>query len=109
MLSLPRCCCSMRSREKADASGSRRPSWRRIAAVTAIIAGCGGGSGRAVRVTVPAGSSLGVAADSLARAGVIGSARLFRLYALVRHDDRDIKAGTYMLRRNSGYGSSSPA
>jgi UPF0755 protein len=23
---------------------------------------------------------------------------------MVRHDDRDIKAGTYMLRRNSGYG-----
>ena len=69
-----------------------------------MVAACGGGTGRPVRVTVPAGSSLGVAADSLAHAGVIRSARLFRLYALVRRDDRDIKAGTYMLRRNSGYG-----
>jgi UPF0755 protein len=57
-----------------------------------------------VRVTIPPGSSLGTAADSLAHAGVIGSARLLRLYAVVRHDDRDIKPGTYMLRRNSGYG-----
>jgi len=104
MLSLPRCYCSMRSRGKADAGGSRRRHWRRISAIAVLAAGCSGGAGRPVRVTVPAGSSLGVAADSLARAGVIGSARLFRLYALVRHDDRDIKAGTYMLRRNSGYG-----
>lgn len=94
----------MRSRGRADAVGSRRPGWRRFAAVAALIAACGGVSGRPVRVTVPAGASLGVAAESLARAGVIGSTRLFRLYALVRRDDRDIKAGTYMLRRNSGYG-----
>ncbi len=104
MLSLPRCCCSMRSRERADAIGARRRSWRQIAAVAVIAVGCGGGTGRPVRVTVPAGASLGVAADSLAHAGVIGSARVFRLYALVRHDDRKIKAGTYMLRRNSSYG-----
>jgi len=93
----------MRWRGKADGLGSRRPRWR-IVGVAALLAACGGGAGRPVRVTVPAGSSLGVAADSLARAGVIGSARLFRLYAMIRHDDRDIKAGTYMFRRNSGYG-----
>ena len=104
MLWLPRCCCSMRSRGAADATRSRRPRWWRIAAMAAMAVGCAGGTGRSVRVTVPAGASLGVAADSLARAGIIGSARLFRLYALVRHDDRDIKAGTYMLRRHSGYG-----
>lgn len=103
MHSLPRYYCSMRWRGKADAFASRRRSWARIA-FAALVAGCGGGGGRPVRVTVPAGASLGTAADSLARAGVIGSARLFRLYALVRHDDRDIKAGTYMLRHNSGYG-----
>jgi UPF0755 protein len=94
----------MRSRGRAEAAGPRRPHWRRVAAVAAMVAACGGVTGRPVRVTVPAGASLGVAADSLARAGVIGSPRLFRLYAMVRHDDRDIKAGTYMLRRNSGYG-----
>jgi UPF0755 protein len=56
-------------------------------------------------VTVPPGATLEVAADSLAHAGVIRSARMFRVYALVRHDDRDIKAGTYMLRRGSSYAS----
>jgi UPF0755 protein len=39
----------------------------------------------------------------LEHAGVVHSARLLRLYALIRRDDRDIKPGTYMLRRNSGY------
>ena len=82
--------------------------WRRRGAelafaVAIAAAACGRGSAKPVRVTIPAGASLGIAADSLARAGVIGSARLFRFYAFVKRDDRDIKAGTYMLRRNSGY------
>lgn len=87
-----------------------RPSttWRtRFArwAVAIVIAasGCARASGKPVRVTIPIGASLGGAADSLARAGVIHSARLLRVYAFIRHDDRDIKAGTYLLHRNSGY------
>jgi UPF0755 protein len=68
-----------------------------------IAAGCGRGSGKPVRVTIPVGATFGAAADSLAHAGVIGSPRLFRVYAFMRRDDRDIKAGTYVLRRNSGY------
>lgn len=98
------CCCSMRWRELTDWSVARRRArGLTVAAIGAMVVACSHGSGRPVRVTVPTGSSLGVAADSLARAGVIRSTRLFRLYALLRHDDRDIKAGTYMLRRNSGY------
>jgi UPF0755 protein len=64
---------------------------------------CGRSPGRPVRVTVPPGASLQIAADSLARSGIIRSPRLFRIYALLRHDDRAIKPGTYMLRRGSGY------
>jgi UPF0755 protein len=77
-----------------------------LALLVAASSGCGGasGSGKPVRVTVPPGASLGVAADSLARAGVIRSAKLFRLYSFVRRDDRTIKAGTYLLRRGSGFG-----
>jgi UPF0755 protein len=79
---------------------------RAVIVLAALLAACAGsGSGRPVRVTVPAGATLDVAAESLARAGIIRSARLFRLYALVRRDDRSIKAGTYMLRRGSGLGS----
>jgi UPF0755 protein len=76
----------------------------RWALVAATMVACGRDPGRPVRVTVPPGASLGTAAESLARAGVIGSARLFRAYAFIRRDDRAIKAGMYVLRRNSGYG-----
>ena len=67
---------------------------------------CGGeGDGPPVRVTIPNGASMKVAADSLNRGGVIGSPRMFRLYAKLRGSDRGIKAGTYELRRNASWGS----
>jgi peptidoglycan lytic transglycosylase G len=99
------CCCNMHLPVATDLSERLRSRTVGIGAalLLAIVGACGGGGGRPVRVTVAPGSSLGIAAESLARAGVIGSPRLFRLYALVRRDDRKIKAGTYMLRRNSGY------
>jgi UPF0755 protein len=44
------------------------------------------------------------AAESLHRAGVIGSPKLFQFYAKVRRSDRGIKAGTYLLRRDASWG-----
>ena len=79
---------------------------RRVAASVlsfGLLVGCGSNPGKPVRVTVPPGATLASAADSLARAGVIESPRLFRLYAKVRRDDRSIKAGTYMLPRGSSW------
>lgn len=58
-----------------------------------------------MRVTVPTGATMGAAAESLHRAGVIGSPRMFRLYAKVRRFDRGIKAGTYLLARDASWGS----
>lgn len=108
MLSPQRFYCSTRSLERADRDRGVRlvRGWARVCVLVAAVVGlaCGARVGRPVRVTIPPGSSLGTAADSLARAGVIASPRLFRLYAILRRDDRSIKAGTYMLRRNSGYG-----
>ena len=74
------------------------------AALTLLVAAaaCGGGRGSA-RVVIPPGASMRTAAESLAKAGVIRSARLFRAYAKVRRSDRGIKAGTYMLRRDEGW------
>ena len=46
-----------------------------------------------------------VAADSLHRAGIIGSPRMFRMYAKLRSADRGIKAGTYELPKNAPWGS----
>jgi UPF0755 protein len=64
------------------------------------LAGCGEGN---ARVTVPIGSTLRQAADSLESAGVIGSARVFSFYAKVLGRDRRIKAGTYILDRGASW------
>lgn len=74
------------------------------AAVCAALAACGGsGSGPSARITIPQHSTLRVAADSLAKAGVIRNATFFRVYASLRRGDRGIKAGTYLLHRNAGW------
>jgi UPF0755 protein len=69
-----------------------------------LAAACrGSGSGEA-RVIVPRGASLRVAADSLAKAGVVQNAMLFRVYASLRHRDRSIRAGTYLFKRGTSWG-----
>jgi UPF0755 protein len=69
-------------------------------AVTCASLACGNASGPTVKVIIPPGSSLRVATDSLAKAGVIRGATLFRAFASFRKSDRGIKAGTYALHRN---------
>jgi UPF0755 protein len=66
-----------------------------------VVTGCGQGGN--ARVTVPSGATMRMAADSLEAAGVIGSAKLFGLYAKVTKRDRNIKAGTYILDRSSSW------
>jgi UPF0755 protein len=75
--------------------------WSALAALALGTAACDG-SGNA-RVTVPSGASMRVAADSLEAAGVIGSAKLFSLYAKVTGRDRRIKAGMYILDRGASW------
>lgn len=76
--------------------------WAVVATLT--MAACGGSSEAPARVTVPTGATMRTASDSLHRAGVIGSPRIFRLYAKLRGADRGIKAGTYLLRRDASWG-----
>lgn len=77
---------------------------RRLGAATLVLlAGCGGAGGPRVRVTIPSGSSFGVAVDSLARARIISTPRLFRLYASLLGRDRDLKAGTYAFQRGASW------
>jgi UPF0755 protein len=73
---------------------------RRLALVAAAVlaTSCRGGNGTEARVVVPRGASLRVAADSLARAGVVQSATAFRFYALLTGRDRSIRAGTYLFK-----------
>jgi UPF0755 protein len=68
----------------------------------ALLAACGQ-EGPAVRVNIPQGASMRVAIDSLARTGVVQWKSGFRVYASMRKSDRGIKAGTYMLHRNSSW------
>src|SRR4051812_20808154 len=85
----------------------RRRQVRTFAAAlagAALMAACRGGGTGEVRIVVPRGASLRVAADSLAHHGVIQNATAFRLYALVRRRDRSIKAGTYDFRRGITWG-----
>jgi len=76
-----------------------------LVALSAIALACRSSDAPAVRVTIPPGATMRVAADSLNKAGVIGSTRLFLLYAKLRRSDRGIKAGTYVLRKGAGWGS----
>jgi UPF0755 protein len=74
-------------------------------AVFAVVAvACGGANTQPVRVTIPTGASMRAAAESLHSAGIIGSPRMFQLYAKLRRSDRGIKAGTYLLPPNASWG-----
>lgn len=73
-------------------------------AAAAAVAACSEPYGVPVRVVVPSGSTFRAAADSLGHAGVIRSPNLFRLYAKLGGHDRDVKAGTYLLRRGTSWG-----
>jgi peptidoglycan lytic transglycosylase G len=67
--------------------------------VAALVACAKPGAG--VRVVVPPGATMRIAAESLAKAGVLSSPRLFRFYASVQGRDRRIRAGTYELPRGA--------
>jgi UPF0755 protein len=91
-------------------SADRAPRRRARAAaagvvLAAVLCACARTDRPAARVTIPAGATMRAAAESLAQAGVVGSARLFRLYARLRKSDRGIKAGTYLLDPDASWGS----
>lgn len=71
----------------------------------ALVAGCvlvaacaGQPHGTPTRVIIPRGASFGQATDSLAKAKLVGSKKMFRLYGRVTGGDRNIKPGTYLLK-----------
>jgi UPF0755 protein len=79
----------------------------RVAALLVLLmlaVACGKGSGAAARVVIPPGVTFRAAADSLRRAELISSARLFRVYARLARKDRALKPGTYVLARNMSWG-----
>jgi len=83
---------------------------RRLAGVIAIlalsvVAACRTDpAARPRRVVIPPGSTFAAAAESLYRVRLVRSARLFALYARVGGHQRDLKAGTYVLRPGMSWG-----
>jgi UPF0755 protein len=65
------------------------------------LAGSGHGN---VRVVIPRGASAGDIADILDSAGVVESAWLFDLRALLQGDRGELKPGVYYLREGMAYG-----
>src|SRR5262252_5037927 len=74
-----------------------------LVGIAAVFAACGAGHGPNVRVTIPPGATMRVAAESLSHAHVIPFARGFRIYASVRGHDRGIRAGTYLFHRGASW------
>lgn len=97
----------MLTRSRRQSSFSRRSMFRadsRLALVAAcvLVPACSGQPhGAATRVIIPRGASFAQAADSLARTGLIGSPRMFRLYGRMTGGHRNIKPGTYLLKHGT--------
>lgn len=57
--------------------------------------------GAPIRVIIPRGSSFAAATDSLKHAALVSNPFLFRMYARFKKEDRNIKPGTYLLKRGT--------
>lgn len=80
-----------------------RNATRALAMALLLAAACGTGKGPVEKVTIPKGVSFRVAAESLAAHGLIGSPRLFGVYAKLLRRDRTMRYGTYMLARGTSW------
>ena len=80
----------------------RADSRSALVAACVFAAACAGEPhGAPTRVIVPRGATFAQAADSLARNGIVGSPRIFRLYGRFTGGDRNIKPGTYLLKHGT--------
>jgi UPF0755 protein len=89
-----RSCCCMHCNYRVSRCA------RAGAGVLLAVLACGGEpSGPMIRVTIPQGATFREATDSLDSTELVSWPRFFRLYARLKRQDRDIKAGTYVLQR----------
>ncbi len=73
-----------------------------LAAACLVTSACAGKPhGAPTRVIIPRGANFAQATDSLARTGLVGSPRAFRLYGRITGGDRNIKPGTYLLKHGT--------
>ncbi|MBA3656275.1 MAG: endolytic transglycosylase MltG [Gemmatimonadaceae bacterium] len=74
-----------------------------IACATLLFGACGKPHGSPVRVIIPRGATFSQATDSLAKAQIVKWPTGFRLLARVGGKDRNIKPGTYLLKRGTAW------
>jgi len=70
----------------------------------AVVTACSASNEKNVRVVIPRGANLRVAAESLHKAHVVSNVTAFRFYAMFKGGDRSIKAGTYVLKPSLSWG-----
>ena len=73
----------------------------RLCIYALLCISCTAPSGAPIRVIVPKGATFKAAADSMHKAGLVGSSFLFKLYARAKQTDRNIKPGTYLIKRGT--------
>jgi len=79
----------------------RRISSRLLIAGIAALTACGTPHGAPRRVIVPRGATFKEATDSLSHAGLVAWPKMFRAYARFTSGDREIKPGTYLLKKGT--------
>lgn len=70
-------------------------------AVAAVTACSSAPHGAPIRVIVPKGATFAAATDSLGKAGLVSAPLFFRVYARLNGKDRNIKPGTYLIKRGT--------
>lgn len=93
---------------RAVRTPDRRPqsrAWRlRFAALALLLAGCGGTPhGEPVRFTIPRGSGISAAADTLAERHIVSNRFIFRAYAQFQGLGRTLHPGIYEARPGTAY------
>ncbi|HUR91118.1 MAG TPA: endolytic transglycosylase MltG [Gemmatimonadaceae bacterium] len=73
---------------------------RRVLVLCAML-GCSRPEGQPIRVVIPEGATMRVAAESLASAQLISTSTGFRIYGRVSGNDRALKPGTYLMKRGT--------
>jgi UPF0755 protein len=95
----------MTTRNAERGTRNRRPISAALFRVLLVcaLAACGSSDGPRVTVTIPAGSPLEAAVDSLAANRVIDHPGVFRLYARLRGLAGSLKSGVYLLRQDESW------
>ena len=75
-----------------------------VAASLTSLSACRDVNPANVKVVIPRGANLRVAADSLQKAHIINYPSAFRLYGMLRGKDRSLRAGTYVISPQLSWG-----